>query len=96
MGDLPRYKKMDLSEPVTVTLPAHIWMSFAAAYQSTDWADPYASLIAKTAQEEMLDPIYIRERQAAMQQQRDEHKSIFDAMFTGRPPEVPPNMEDPS
>lgn len=89
----PRYRKMDLSDPVTITLPAHVWFGFCAAYVSAEWADYYATRITKEAQKQMLDPVYLKEHEAASQYAKDVGNSALSALF-GRRPDIPPNMDD--
>jgi hypothetical protein len=80
--ELDRYRKLDVSEPVTVTLPAHVWIGFISAYLSADdWANCDTSAICSAAQRELLDPIYVNERDAAHQQHKDMHEKAVHRMF---------------
>ena len=64
----PRYRKMDLNDPVTVTLPAGVWVSFSAAYAASRWDCSSANMIANAAAEALVDPLYLQECMAAEQQ----------------------------
>src|SRR5487761_307330 len=59
--ELPKFKKLDLSENISVTLPVHVWLSFMAAYSCSDWVSSAASIIAAAAQYEVLDPEWMKE-----------------------------------
>lgn len=92
--DLPKARNISLTDPVTVTLPAHIWLGFFAAYMSTKWACNYASAIAVAAQEQLMDPLWLKEREAHQQQHDDIGQALVHGFLTGRPPEPPPNVTD--
>lgn len=91
-----RFRDLKLGDPVQVTLPTFVWMSFAASYGTCDWNDPYATQIQQAALEAILDPIYVKEQQAAAQEAHDQAHAQFHHFVTGQPPEVPPHMEDPN
>jgi hypothetical protein len=66
----PQFRKMDISDPVTVTLPAHVWVSFWSAYTANpEWNDGAANAIAIAAQEAVVEPAYI-------QKIKEEHEKI--------------------
>ena len=88
----PVMRDIKLNDPVSITLPAHIWLGFVAAYATSDWNCNHANQIATEVSEALLDPLYMNERLAAEQQARDEQQAIFQR-FIGQTPEVPPNME---
>jgi hypothetical protein len=94
---MPQYKDLKLNDDVTITLPAHIWQGFYAAYLSADWNDYYANVVANAGQEQMLDPIYLREREAHAQEQA-EHAHAHALHFFGQgpdPDEETANQFDP-
>ena len=88
MSEEPRFKKMDIAEPVSITLPAYAWVGFFSAYVSTEWTNYYANLISEAAQKEMLDPLYIKEREAAIQEQLDQGHAHLQQFITGQPPQT--------
>ena len=88
-----RFRKMDLNEEVTITLPAHIWAGFIFTYNNADWTELCASKIALAAQNAILDPVYLREQEAAAQSQVDMQHAAFMHM-TGQPMDIPPNIMD--
>jgi hypothetical protein len=94
MGDTKVMKDIGLNDPVTVTLPAHVWAGFLSAYASTKWHSPDADTIGQEAVDQIFNPLYIKEREVANQAHQDQHESMF-RMFTGGPPGVPLHMEDP-
>lgn len=96
VDNVPRMRAdMKLNDPVTVTLPAWVWLSFDAAYTAARWHCDEASLIAIAIQEQMMDPVFLKEREARHQQEHDRRDAFMDHVI-GRPPDVPPNMEEPS
>src|ERR1700744_5090030 len=80
MPEYHRYKKLDISEDVTVTLPAHIWLSFISAYCASDFKDPDVTEVANAAQDQMLDPEYKKERDEAYANQRQKAGEMFEKM----------------
>lgn len=80
MSDSPHYKKMDISDDVTVTLPAHVWIGFVSAYTSTKWSNVDTSRIALTAQEQMLEPSFVKARDAERQAHIDRHERMAEKM----------------
>lgn len=94
MADRKFMRDIGLNEPVSVTLPAHVWLGFAASYISSDFSSPDANQLVTAVQRELLDPLYIKEQEAQAQAQQDQAHSLFQHLATGVTPEVPPNMED--
>lgn len=90
MATFPKLKKRDMNDMVSIEMPAHMWLSFLAAYLVTDWATGPANTLAELVQEELLDPLYVREKQAEMQFLADQHQAQLHSFFTGQPPEPPP------
>lgn len=87
-------RDISLNEPVPVTLPAHVWLGFISAYASTEWSCEDVSIIAQEAIRQLFDPLYLNEKEAAMQEQHDQQQSVLQAIITGRRPETPPHMEE--
>ncbi len=85
---------LGFNDPVAITLPAHVWHAFMAQYATTEWSSNAAAQICIKVQEELLDPIYVREREAEAQAHHDQHEMVLQR-FMGLPPDLPPNMGDP-
>jgi hypothetical protein len=94
MADRKIMRNITLNEKVAIELPAHIWLAFMAQYATTKWSSDAASHIVVNIQEALLDPIYIKERQAEAQSYHDRSDLAFQ-MFMGQHPDIPPNMEGP-
>lgn len=88
-----RFRKMNLNDPVTITLPAYIAIGFLFAYSECTWNNMCASKIAVSIQNQVLDPVYLKEQEAQIQAQADMHHAAFSHMM-GQPMEVPPNISD--
>lgn len=79
-------QKMDLSEDVSVTLPAHVWISFWSCYFSAEWTNHYASHVADAAQRAILHPDHIARREEQYREQQERVSSIsFPSLFGGMP-----------
>lgn len=86
-------KDIGLNDPVTITLPAHHWTGFLSAYASTRWHNTDADAIGHSIIEQVFSPLYLKEREAAVQADHDKHQAEVHRFFTGQPPEMPPHME---
>jgi len=85
-------------EDVSVTLPAWVWISFAAAFSSCEWDSPYAREIVNASHKEILSPRFLSEQEAQMQMQRDQQEAMLKRM-TGQgddSPGFPPFFGGPS
>jgi hypothetical protein len=87
-------RDIGLNDPVTVTLPAHVWMGFIGAYAATKWQSSYVDQIGSEVIDQLYDPLHLKEREAAHQEQHDLSRALFRHMTMGQLPEVPPNMTD--
>lgn len=87
-------KDISLNEIVAVEMPAHAWIGFISAYSSTRWQSDDARAIAAKALTQLLDPVYRKEQEAAMQRDSDIRSSVIQGIFTGKPPEMPPSADD--
>lgn len=95
VDNLPKAKDgVSLNDLVPITLPAHIWLSFVGAYMSTPWNSDFASMITSAILGELMDPLWIKERQAASQQAIDSAQETMDRL-TGKFPDIPPHMMPP-
>lgn len=90
MNDLV-FREIQLNGKITVELPAHVWIGFLYEYSSCEWNGICANSIVGAIQDGMLSPLYVKEREAAIQEHSAKHNSIF-ASFLGMPPGVPPNI----
>lgn len=81
---MDKYKELSVKADVTVSLPAHVWIGFIAAYNSTRWISPDASAIGYAAMQQMLDPVYIKEQEAEHEQHHDTLKSLSELFGPGR------------
>jgi len=65
----PRMRKdLGMNDEVAISLPAFIWHGFTAVYLAHPDKFHEAHQIAKAAQYALLDPVYIREAEAAHQE----------------------------
>jgi hypothetical protein len=69
-----RMRPIDLNEPVSVTLPAHVWRGYMAAYTSTKWEAVDATSIMIEVQNALFDPLWMKEHEAEQQRRHDEHR----------------------
>lgn len=94
MSEHVRFRDLKIDEQVSVTLPAHIWLGFIASYSAfSDYNCGYANMIGSAAQEAMLDPVYLRERQAETERQLAQHQHMMSNMIPGFPgPQIPPDL----
>lgn len=89
-----RMREITLNEPVTITLPAHVWCGFLAAYVAAKWSCADASVILNEVQNALFDPLWLRERQAEVQRVHDERHRLISGI-TGFPgPMTPPDAGD--
>jgi len=84
---------MDLSEPVTITMPAHTWLGFLFGYTESEWSSICAGAICTGIQDALMDPIFLREEAAKVQANADVHQAFLNHI-TGQPVDVPPNITD--
>jgi hypothetical protein len=93
-----RMRQMDLNEPVTITLPAHIWLGYMASYGAARWTCGYASVIMAEVREALFDPLVLKEQEAAEQRHNDRHNRLFSSMLPGfKPPgddDIPPDASE--
>lgn len=84
---------MGLDDLVSVTLPVHAWFGFIAAYCDTEWNCGYAGQIASAAQKEILDPVFLKEREAEMSAVQDQQRTIMASVIPGLGlPQIPPDI----
>jgi hypothetical protein len=86
-------KDIGLNDPITVTLPAHLWLSFAVTYASSGWGSSSANSVCSAVVDQLFNPLYLNETQAEAQQMQDQQEMAIKALF-GQPPDIPPNMEE--
>lgn len=90
----PRPRDVSLNEPVTLTLPAHIWLGFLASYGSSKWSCAYTSAIMSAVFDQVMDPVWLKEQEARGQEAHDTQRELLNRFLTGRGPDLPPNMTD--
>lgn len=78
---LPVLKKMDVSENISVSLPAHVWISFWSAYAHASWQDGAASVVALVAQEAVLDEDWVQEQSERRQEQVLSYREHLSRLF---------------
>lgn len=84
MPEFPRMRDgMTLNEMVSVDMPAHVWVALIAAYNDCEWSNGTMHLMLGSVQEKLFDPIWLKEKQAEMQAQADEHERRFHAGLGG-------------
>jgi hypothetical protein len=88
-------KDISLNEPITVTVPAHIWLALIAAYNDCDWANDNMSYILGKAIREIMDPIYLNEQEAAAQEAQDQQQQFFQSITSHLPGIQLPGPEGP-
>jgi hypothetical protein len=88
-----KFRNLSLNDLVSLELPVSIWLGFLYTYNSADWNDVCAGRIAVEIHDNLLDPLYLKEQQAAAQAHADQHLAAF-AAFTGQQIEQPPNVTD--
>lgn len=98
MPEFPKMREgMTLNEMVGAEMPAHVWVALIAAYNDCDWTNGSMQMLLGSVQEKLFDPIWLKERQAAIQAEVDEHQRVFHAGLGGvlglGMPEVPPDND---
>lgn len=87
-------RDINLNDPVSITVPAHVWLMAMSAYAQTEWTDSSMNQIITKVQEAIIDPLWLNEQMAAHQQEIDRQQGMFHGFMTGQPPETPPNEEE--
>lgn len=87
MADQRVMQDISLNEPISVEAPAYVWLGLMAAYNTVDWSDQNMNAILSKVQHAIMDPIWIREREAAMQEQADQHNALFHNFLAAHLPE---------
>lgn len=96
MNDFARARPdLKVNDEVSVTLPAIVWVSFVSSYIDAEWNSSAANAVVNAAQHAYLDPVWIKEREAANQAQQSRVMPMFGiplASLFGNPDEqVPPD-----
>lgn len=96
-NEYPRYRKLELNEEISISMPVGVWLSFTAAYATTEWQCGPANFIAHLIAEALLDPIFLNERLASDQAQMDAQNAAMHRML-GMPfggfPSTPEGLDD--
>lgn len=88
-----QFKNLGLEDTITVEIRVADALMACAEYMATEWAAPAANNVFSKIFEQMADPRFVKETEAAYQQQQD-MDSILKQIFTGQRPDFPPNMEE--
>ncbi len=94
MADKKIMKDIGFNDEITITAHAHVWLTAMSGYAEAEWVSAAMGVLFRKVQEAILDPIWMSEQEAAVQQQQDMQQSIVQQFTTGEKPEVPPHMED--
>jgi hypothetical protein len=78
-------KDINLNEPITVTVPAHIWLALTAAYNDCDWINDNLGYVLEKAMRQIMDPIYVKEQEAAQQEAMDKKQQFFENLSSHLP-----------
>ena len=94
MSKQPQMRDIKLGEPVTITLPAYVWVGFVASYTSSpEYNCGHANTVASAAQEAILDPVYLKERIADAERMASQQQSYLSNIIPGFPgPQIPPDL----
>jgi hypothetical protein len=95
MTEYPKMMREDIgfNDPITITLPAHVWHGFMSAYSASEWHSADADIISREAINLLVDPVLLKEKEARDSEQHDVVQSFIRAMATGQPQEMPPHIE---
>jgi hypothetical protein len=86
-------KDINLNEPIAVEVPAHIWLALTAAYNDCDWTNDNLGYVLSKAMRQIMDPIYVKEQEAAAHEQAEAQQNFFQHMATHFPG-IPEGPED--
>jgi len=90
---LPRMRDMKLNDPVSVTLPAHIWVGFQSVYMSAEGnGDFFSEAICNASIDQIIDPLYVQERDAATEKRTHEGLRHLADALNDRLPDIPPDL----
>jgi hypothetical protein len=73
---------LELNGSIQVGIQVALVVQAISEYVSCEWSAPAMNQLMTGLQEEIMDPIYIREWQARMQQQQDQQEEVINR-FTG-------------
>lgn len=85
-----------LNDEVTVQIPAGIIIAAISAYAETQWSCGAMSQLMVMCQEQIIDPVYWNETQAAHQEAHDQAEAIRTQMMSQIMPNLPgdPRLDD--
>ena len=90
---MPRMRDgLELNADVTVTVPAHVLLSFVVSYSAAKWTCPYTTMLLFLARKALYAPAYLKEQEARMQAEEAQVRQIMSRMVPGFPaPDTPPD-----
>lgn len=90
----PKMREIGIGDMVNVSLPAHTWIGFIASFSACqDYTCSHAAAIAMAAQKALIDPVFLKEREAEMERMAAQHHTMLSNMIPGLPgPQVPPDL----
>jgi hypothetical protein len=78
-------RDMSLNDPISVEAPVHMWLALTAAYNDCDWSNENLSEVLRRALHQIMDPIFIREQEAAAQHAQDQQAQFFNNITSHLP-----------
>jgi hypothetical protein len=82
MADQKFYKDTSPNEKVTIQVPIHNIIGAVAEYGNTEWVGENVGIILGLCIRETLDPLFMKEREAAIQHQMDMARAAQEAMVS--------------
>lgn len=80
-----------LNDDVTVQIPAGIIIAAVSAYAEAEWCSGAVSQLMVMCQEQIIDPLYWNETQAAHQEAHDQAEAMRNQMMQQIMPHIMPH-----
>jgi hypothetical protein len=93
--DIPEARPIPLTEDVAVTLPAHVWIAFCAAYGEAEWNSPWATMVTYEAQHMLFTTAYMKAREAHWREEQEQQHSMLGGIFSFMQQAHQPPEEEP-
>jgi hypothetical protein len=74
---------LELNGTIIVEIQVALAVQALAEYVVADWSAPATSQLMHGIQEEVLDPVFLRERQAEAQLERDKQEEVINRLAPG-------------
>lgn len=81
MPEEKMYRDLSLHDKVTVEIPVHDIIRAQGEYCSTEWEGSSTSTILYACLQAILEPRFVKEREAAMQAARDQQEAMARKML---------------